>query len=362
MIDDEASLIANIYEAGAMPERWPKLMSDIAQSMGARGGVLMCAKENLNLRTCSADLEDLVKAYEDGGWAVNNSRTNRLIESQPYPGFLADAALNTPEELNTLPVYTDFLVPQGMAAGAATIMQGAASDGFILAIEGFGSHAESIAAMPQLDGLRPHLARAAMLSGQLSLQRSRVAVEALAIMGTPAAMLDLDGRVLAANTLFEMEMRSSLLDKNDRLYAANKFSDVQLEIGIKKMIVAKTGSSLVIRDLGGTPAIALHLVPISGDARDIFERSAGLAILSMTKSSMLPSADLLQALFDLTPAEARVARAIGASQSVHDIAVAQGLGVETIRTHLKRAMNKANLRRQTEFAMLIKNYSPPIAN
>lgn len=360
MAPEKETLIAAIYEAGAIPERWPTLMSGIGRSIRARGGILMCAKQNLNLRTCSADLEDLVQAFEDDGWAVDNPRTKRLIERQPYPGFLADASLSTPEELDTLPVYVDFLTPRGVAAGAATIMQGAAGDGFILAIEGFDSHDGSIAAMPFLDSIRPHLARAALLSGQLSLQRARVAVEALALMGTAAAMLDLQGRVLAANTLFEDELGSRLLDKQDRLYAADDRSDAQLEGAIRKMITARTGSSLAIRDLEGAPTIALHLVPVSGDARDIFERSAGLAILSTTKDSTLPSADLLQSLFDLTPAEARVARAIGSAKSIQDIAGVQKLSIETVRTHLQRVMHKVDIHRQTELAILVKSHASPV--
>lgn len=359
MIDRGEQLVADIYEAGAMPDRWPQLLHDIARLKGAKGGILMCSNNNVRLRTCSAEIEDVVVAFEKEGWAENNSRTGRLMTRQHYPGFLSDAALNSQEDLETLPLYTDFLTPRGMAAGNATMIQGAAGDGLILTIEGFESHALSNEAVNFLDNIRPHLARAALLSGQLSLKRARVAVEALALIGTAAAMLDHSGRILSANKLFEAELDMRLLDGRERLSVKHKPSDSQLAVAIKKLVKENAGSSIAISDAEGGAPIALHLVPIAGDARDIFEMSSGMAILSAAENGLLPNADLLQSLFDLTPAEARVARAIGGARSVQEIAIEQGVGIETVRTHLKRAMGKTGKSRQTEFAMLIKNQTSP---
>jgi DNA-binding CsgD family transcriptional regulator len=362
MSNKQGRLVGAIYEAGAMPERWPSLLREIAQANGAKGGILMCAKNDLNLRTCSAEIEETVIAFEREGWAENNNRIGRLIECQPYPGFLADASLNSAEELETLPMYVDFLTPRGMAAGSATMIQGAAGDGLIVTIEGFESHPHSITAKPILDSIRPHLARAAVLSGQLSLKRAHAAVGALAAMGTAAAMLDHNGRVIATNKLFEAQLGTHLYDRRDRLRAVHLPSDAQLSVSLEAMIKTKAGRSLAIRDAAGLSPIALHLIPIAGDARDIFEMSSGMAILASAEDSRLPSADLLQSLFDLTPAEALVARAIGGSRSTHEIAEEQGVSIETVRTHLKRAMSKTGKSRQTEFAMLVKSQSAPTSD
>ena len=55
----------------------------------------------------------------------------------------------------------------------------------------------------QLDALRPHLARSALLSARLQLERARVASETLALIGLPALVFDNQGKVLAANHLIE---------------------------------------------------------------------------------------------------------------------------------------------------------------
>lgn len=345
-----------------MPERWSDLIHSIAQKSGARGGILMCAKQDLNLRLCSPDIEDIVDDYEREGWAQNNVRTAGLAARQPYAGFLSDAATQSAEALTTLPVYRDFLIPRGMAAGNATIIQGAAGDGIVLTVEGFESHHEAELATDFLDSLRPHLARAAVLSGQLSLKQAQIAVDALAIMGTAAAMLDFEGKVMAANHLFARELEQRLGDGRHRLRATDKTSDDALAQAIHKMSVSKQGSSLAIRDASRQSPIVLHLVPVAGDARDVFALAAGLAIVATADNGALPNSDLLQSLFDLTPTEARIARAVGGARTVQEIAAEQNVAVETVRSHLKRVLSKTGKNRQSELAILVKQQAPPLTD
>jgi hypothetical protein len=59
------------------------------------------------------------------------------------------------------------------------------------------------AIVQKLDDLRPHLARSALLSARLQLERARIASETLAALGLPALVLNEQGKVLAANSLIE---------------------------------------------------------------------------------------------------------------------------------------------------------------
>lgn len=52
--------------------------------------------------------------------------------------------------------------------------------------------------------------------------------------------------------------------------------------------------------------------------------------------------------WQLTPAETRVAHSLAEGKSVRDIAALLGISSETVRTHLKRIMAKASVRRQSE--------------
>jgi DNA-binding CsgD family transcriptional regulator len=67
----------------------------------------------------------------------------------------------------------------------------------------------------------------------------------------------------------------------------------------------------------------------------------------------VPPAQLLEALFDLTPAEARVARAIGEAQPPEDVAGALGVSVETVRKQLRAVFAKTGTSRQAELVRLL---------
>ncbi len=53
--------------------------------------------------------------------------------------------------------------------------------------------------LDRLDALRPHLARATLLSGRLKLEHEADAAEALAAIGLPITILGHRGALLAAN-------------------------------------------------------------------------------------------------------------------------------------------------------------------
>jgi DNA-binding CsgD family transcriptional regulator len=66
-----------------------------------------------------------------------------------------------------------------------------------------------------------------------------------------------------------------------------------------------------------------------------------------------PSAELVQSLFDLTPAEARVARGLSAGETLEEIASTGGVSRNTIRTQLRGALEKTGCRRQVEVVALL---------
>ena len=58
-------------------------------------------------------------------------------------------------------------------------------------------------------------------------------------------------------------------------------------------------------------------------------------------------------LFGLTPAEARVAAAVGGGRSPRDAATALGLTLNTVRSALKIAFDKLGISRQSELARIV---------
>jgi DNA-binding CsgD family transcriptional regulator len=101
-----------------------------------------------------------------------------------------------------------------------------------------------------------------------------------------------------------------------------------------------------------------HVIPIRLSARDIFVRCAAAVVLTPVTAPQAPPVELVQSLFDLTPAEAQVARGLAAGETVDSIASAQGVSQSTIRSHVRGVLEKTGCNRQTDVVSLLTAISP----
>jgi DNA-binding CsgD family transcriptional regulator len=211
----------------------------------------------------------------------------------------------------------------------------------------------------KLDQLRLHLARSVLLSARLQLERARMASETLAALGLPALVLNEQGKVLAANSLIEALTGYVQWRAQDRVSLKDKAAD-QLLRGAIAAIDASGGSvrSFPIRDTGAEAMMVAHVVPIRLSARDIFVRCAAALVLTPVALPQAPPVELVQSLFDLTPAEARVARGLASGKTVDDIASDGGISTNTIRTHVRGVLEKTGCNRQADVIALLTAISP----
>ncbi|RUY60441.1 helix-turn-helix transcriptional regulator, partial [Mesorhizobium sp. M7A.F.Ca.CA.001.09.2.1] len=63
-------------------------------------------------------------------------------------------------------------------------------------------------------------------------------------------------------------------------------------------------------------------------------------------------------LFDLTPAEARLATALASGRSLKEAADTSNITVKTGRTYLERIFSKTRTRQQSELVALLKSTEP----
>jgi DNA-binding CsgD family transcriptional regulator len=94
-------------------------------------------------------------------------------------------------------------------------------------------------------------------------------------------------------------------------------------------------------------------VPIRGAAHDIFSATGSLLVITPVVAGTAPNAAVLEGLFDLTPAEARIAGLIGSGIRPRAAAAQLGLTEDTLRTTLKRVLAKTGLRGQVELVSLL---------
>lgn len=356
LLDDQfINLIDIIYEAGALPDRWPGALAALADHVDAKGAILMKHSGDDRKWMLSPAIAPLMEIFVADGWMQKNPRIDNYNAAFPYAGFQLDDDFMVRSEFETWPIYREFFIPHGLATGAGTVVQGAKIDGMLITVEGFRDTDAGRRAIPTLDGLRPHIARASLLSAQLQLRAVKAAVTALELIGTPAAMLDNRGRVQCANQLFQRDIGRTLYDRRSRLHLSDRASDILLDNAFAVADV-KTGRSIPLRRAERSPA-ALHLIPIRGSARDIFVQSAWIAIVAEPDRRLAPKTNLLQLLFDLTPREASVARLLAENHTLSSAAMTLGIGSATAKTHLKSVFQKTGTKRQGELIGLLSGFS-----
>ena len=193
------------------------------------------------------------------------------------------------------------------------------------------------------------------MSARFQLERARIASETLAALGLPALVLNEQGKVLAANPLIEALTGYVRWRAQDRVSLKDRAADQLLRDAIAAIDVTDAPSvrSFPVRDADTQAMMVAHVVPIRLSARNIFVRCAAAFVLTPVTLPQAPPVELVQSLFDLTPAEARVARSLASGKTVEDIATDRGTSANTIRTHVRGVLEKTGCNRQVDIVALL---------
>ena len=332
-------------------------MSQIAD---ARGGYLFTATPEVSRWTASDGIRSGLEEVIAGGWIQRSGRFGRLAAAR-RPGFLTDHDIFTDDEMASDPLYRDILWPRGLGWAAGNLLTLPTGDALIFAIERPRQRGPiERKVIDQLDLLYPHIARSALVAARLQLELAKAASATLGLIGLPSLVFGPTGVVMAANPLIEAltdfvrwqaKDRFSLKDPAANLLLTNAMTALQLEDGQPR--------SFPLRDHDGHAAMVAHVIPLRGSSRDIFVKCAGVLILTPVGLPKAPSVELVASLFDLTPAEARVARSLttGAVR-LHGIAEDFGISRHTARSHLRAALEKTGCSRQAELVALLGGLGP----
>jgi len=350
--------VDDIYEAAVIPERWTRVLDRLAQLADAEGTLLFAAAPGEPRWTSSEQIRPSIEAWVNSSYFLTDPRGQRLVPRRE-PRFLTDLDEFTLEELDRDPYYTTFLRPRGLGWCVGTAIHSPAGDTLVFSVEKAhekGPVPPEVAA--SLNPLRPHLARAALLSARLGLERARATVEGLNLIGLPAAVLAHKGRVLAANETLIGYSPEIRVAAGDRL----EFSNPNAHALFVKACEGRArnlggGASVPVPRSPTRPPFVAHLVPMRGRGRDIFSGAELLLYLTpVIQRAGLPP-EILQALFDLSPAEARVAAMIAEGRSVKDIAQSLSVQPNTVRAQLKAVFSKTGTGRQGELVSLLRSPS-----
>lgn len=350
----QTDLIDRIYECSVVPELWPEVLLDVAQQTESHGGLLFSAHRAL-FWTASGNIRDVFSDYVSDGWFTRCSRRFCLL-NQVQPSFFVEQDFWSEEELSADPIYRDFFRPRGLGWSAGTALRIPTGDNIVFSIERtFERGPIEQAHVEHLNALRPHLARSALVSSRLGLQRAKGATETLTALKLPAILVDDAGRVVETNELVDglsdwvrigAQHRVSLTDPRANEMLATAIAAIESRPDA-------TPATFPVRDAHGQAVLVLHVMPIRRSAHDIFAQSYALLLLTPVTSDRAPSIDLMRSLFDLTVSEARVARGLATGQSLEEIATEGDVAITTVRSQLRRVLEKTGCTRQAEVAALL---------
>lgn len=361
-MDHLETMIDEIYEAAVLPDRWPLVLANLSRIPGAAGGALFATDMRRTNWIASDGIRAAFERFIREGWMARNPRPVRLAALR-HAGFVTDEDTFTPAELEVEPVYVEFLRKVGVGWAAGTTFPMPSGDNIVFTFErAFDLGPVPRPAVALLDQLRPHLGRASLLAWRLGLRRAQAMAEALQAVGMPAAVLRGAGRLQASNLSFDELVPAVLQDRRDRLTLVDTHADALLADALARLSVGATAPGVQsIPVPGGDQSLPMvvHLLPVKRGAHDIFSQASTIVVVMPVDKAHVPSAQILEGLFDLTPAEARIARAIAEGEAVADIAARASLSVETVRSHLKSTLSKTGLNRQAELAALLAGVNLP---
>lgn len=351
----DEKFVDQIYEAAVLPDLWPAVL-DRLNAIGNGHFAALFSFSRDDWRWIASEYGVRIsQEYIAEGWPQRTDRLQRLFAAQ-HPGFLGDLDVYTLEEMDNEPVFTEFHRPRGLGWGTATAIPVPTGDTFVFDVERrFETGPVDRATIERLDGLRPHLARAALLSARLSFERARAAAIALEHLGLAAGLLGRKQQLIAANVMLMELMPAVLYDRQSRLACTDLKADVLLA---QSLFQSASWGEARVRSvpIGATddrPPMIAHLIPVRRAANDVFPSASDILVVTPVLPTEVPAARILQGLFDLTPAEARVARGIAANQTLDKLAVTLGVSRETVRSQLKSVLAKTGTTRQVELAALL---------
>lgn len=356
MTDD---VIDRIYEAALVPECWPGVLDRVSLLTGSAGGAVLTRGARHPPRWAASEIvAPALRAFATSGAWKYNQRPERWM-SAGHAGFSRDVDLFTEEELRDDRRAAE-LRTHGLGWQLGTVIPLTSGEVVVFSLERrFADGAHDVAMRDAADPLRPHLARAGLLSARLGLERARTAVATLEAIGLPAAVTTVSGRVLVANRLLD-QLQILLPAAHGRLALMDGPADEMLKEAFAGIAGGITSSrSIAVAAGEGRPAAIVHVLPLRGAAHDVFSGASTLIVATALEAAAgVPDLTLLHGLFDLSPAEARLALALASGRTLKEAATDCKIQLSTARSYLESIFRKTGTRQQSQLVALLKSVPP----
>jgi DNA-binding CsgD family transcriptional regulator len=362
-MEAEAPLaIEACYDAVFEPARWPEALQELAESLDATSCVVRAREADdtpLNLQalesTEHAGFSELWLERIEGAPDPHIDRSLRL--HKPGVSFIVEDEISTPEERATLPYYQEIARPGHREWWAAVCFE-ANHRAWCLPLyreekKGpFDPHDARLFLKAA-----SHLSRIISAAEKLLDTSASPSLTALDRLGTAAVLLDRRGCVRRVNERADALLGPNLKVRHGRICAADQTSDSRLQKLVAAIVSSPFGSSItadpIVIARSEKPWLLVEAMPITPFGNDVFDVGHALLFFTDLAAPSAPSGTLLGAVFQLTPAEARLAVCLAAGSGISSASAMLGISRETARSQLRAVFAKTDTHRQAELTALL---------
>ena len=359
-----SGLIAHLYDAAIDGALWSGTANRIAETFGSTSTVLKLHGDGarVNLLECT---DNLMVSEREQAWADDWHRKDLWVERSVAYGMsriITDEDLVTREEQERSGFYQEWLRRLDIHHMLGAVFPAAEGAIGVLGIHRpHGAGAYTGHERRQVALLLPHLQQALRLGQRFAAvsQAHMASMQALDRLDTGVVMVDGTCRIIFASNMAERLLRENteLAVIRERLSLSSPAQHDKLLSLVRGAMdtaqgkIAQPGAALSIQR-PHRMSLTLEVAPLRPTA-SAFGEHRPLALIFIRDPEVPIAVTRLRELFGLTRTEGAVAAALGRGVSVDDIAAGMGIGLATVRSHLKRIFAKTGTHRQAEAVALL---------
>ncbi len=346
-----------VLETGLDPSSWPDVLSDIAESTGAFGAVVLPMRGRVPGVPVTRNFIEVIDTYFRDGWAARDRRElsfPKLLKT----GVAVEQDFVTASEMDRDPYWQDFLGRFDLR-WSCILRISAADDIWCLAIQrtirqGLFTDSEQ----RNLARLIAPLSRAATFVRRLGETRLTDVTDALDAFGCAGVLLTRTGQVA------RMNQRAQALLGGEINFVRGELScpDPQAAKALRRHIEAALWADVspnspalmpVLLPRPGRRPLILQAQLLRGEIRSCFAPATVLLLITDPDEELIPSTAVLRLLFGFTDAEARLARCLAETFGLQTAAAGLGISYSTARTQLQAVFAKSGTTTQAELVALL---------
>jgi DNA-binding CsgD family transcriptional regulator len=346
------------YEAAVAPAVWEDALEALAGFCGVEGAMLsQFGGLSVPLPT-NTRLKAFAEEYNASNWANRDLLHQRSIDRKLISGFHHSGEIYSESEWRTDPVVTATARSHKLGHYMFSHFWGLMGDSVSLRLfRAAGQHPFTEEDVSRLNPAFAHFRRALSLGVQFGLSRGAGLLDGLATVKCGAALLDSRGYIHKANAIAENILEHYAVPRNGRLMLGDTKAQMRLDGQISDAIDARTdndsdhGDFVVVRGAHHSQPLIIQVIPIRS-RDDVFRSVRAVVIFNDLNLEQGLRSDLLTAVLELRPSEARVASLLAVGRSLEDIADELNLRRETVRSYVKNILSKARVNKQSAFVAI----------